>query len=143
LFPALCPAHAQSACDLLSRSDIQQVIGTAGEGGRSQVNTGVVSTCVFDFGGDGRIAVLVRHHARRDWILAQSGRMASQFRSVEGLGDRAYRLHLQAGAALCIYRGEDYLQVSALRTKGADRLAEELARRILSRLGNRPEGAGY
>jgi len=154
LAPAIGRARAESArltgaadraapvCRLLSRAEVERIIGAAVADGRPQLNTGVLTTCVFTVHGGGRISVLLRSDVQRNWIVEQTRSMAhgvqsGRFRSIAGLGDRAFLFGMrQSAAALCIFRGEYYLQITALTgdVASAYTAAEMVARRVLSRL---------
>ncbi|MGB7762489.1 MAG: hypothetical protein WBL61_21825, partial [Bryobacteraceae bacterium] len=105
-------------------------------------------SCLFTAGTGGTVSILLRRNASADWIAEQRRRMTGpgSFRRVSGVGDSAFVLdHLERGAALCVFLGEDYLQISVFRLGGASSVlpaAEELARQALSWILNESELAG-
>jgi hypothetical protein len=137
------PTHAGSrpaACSLLSAAEVVHAVGVPVGPARTRVNSERVTSCVFAADGGGTVSVLLRRNASADWRAEQRRRMTSagSFRPVSGMGDSAFLLdNREQGAALCVFSGEYYLQISVFRLGGADTVlppAEELARRALSRL---------
>ena len=143
LFAITNPTHAESpptACDLLSPAEVDRALHVRVGPGSPRVNTELVTNCLFIAGRDGTISVLFRRNAAADWAAEQRRRMTGpgSFRPVSGVGDSAFVLDKrEQGAALCIFQGEYYLQISVFRLGGADTVlpaAEELARQALSQL---------
>ena len=138
--------NATGACSLLSREEVGQALGAPVGEGRALVSTGVVTSCSFPAKGGGSVPILLRRNAGRAWIAEQEYRMNKgvghgAFRPVAGLGERAFVLDMRwAGAALCVFRGEHYLQVSAFGIGDADAhaAAEKLAGMAMSRLESPP-----
>ena len=137
------PARAQfppTACSLLSPAEVEQVLHVPMGPGSPRVNAGNLTSCLFTARGGGKVSILLRRNASRNWIAEQRYRMsgASTFRPLGGLGDSAFVLDRRGqGAALCVFRGEYYLQISAFGTGGASDVlpaTEELARKALSRM---------
>jgi hypothetical protein len=133
------------ACDLLSQSDVQQVLQAQSDDGSPRVNAGILTSCTFRITGGGMVSILLRHDVARTWSASQRRRMttAENFRVLDGFGDSAFVLDLhQSGAALCAYRGNYYLQVSIIRLGVSDHVlpaTEELARRALANLDRSAE----
>ena len=72
--------------------------------------------------------------------MNQGGRHGA-FRPAAGLGERAFVFDMGgAGAAVCVFRGEHYLQVSAFRIGDADAYAtaEKLVGLAMGRLEPSP-----
>jgi hypothetical protein len=137
------PTHAETprtACDLLSPAEVEHALHVPVGLGSPRVNAELVTNCLFTAGRDGTVSILFRRNASADWVAEQRHRMTGQgsFRPVRGVGDSAFVLDKrEQGAALCVFLGEYYLQVSVFRLGGADVVrpaAVELARQALSRL---------
>jgi hypothetical protein len=137
------PTHAESpatACHLLSPAEVEHALHIPVGPGSPRVNTELVTNCLFTAGRDGAISILLRRNAAAGWTAEQRRRMtgAGSFRPVSGVGDSAFVLDKrEQGAALCVFLGGYYLQISVFRSGGADTVlpaVEELARQALSRL---------
>jgi hypothetical protein len=133
------------ACHLLSQAEVEQAVHFPSDNGSIRVNSGALTSCTFRAEGGGSVSVLLRRDAPRRWVAEQQRRMTagSNFRAIDGVGDSAFVLDLrQAGAALCVFRGDYYLEISVVRLGGANSVlpaTQELALKALSRL----EGQSY
>ena len=131
---------APTACRLLSAMEVENVVRVRVGQGSPRVNTERVSACFFEAGGIGTVSVLLRRNTSKDWIADQKRRMSGpgSFRPTGGLGDAAFVLDArEKGAAICVFQGGYYLQVSVFRLGGARAVqpaAEALARMALARL---------
>jgi len=105
-------------------------------------NIGTVTSCSFPIKDGGSITVLFRRNADRAWIAEQEQRMKmgaqyGSFRPVDGLGERAFVLDMHAaGAALCVFRADYYLQVSVFKAGDAATVlprVEKLVKAALAR----------
>lgn len=143
LLAIAAPAHAESpptACQLLFPAEVGRALHVSVGSGSPRVNSERLTGCRFAADGGGIVSILLRRNASAEWMAEQRQRMTSagSFRRVSGLGDSAFVLDgRERGAALCVFLGEDYLQISVFRLGGTDTVlpaAEELARRALSRL---------
>jgi len=137
------PTHAESpptACHLLSPAAVEHTLHVPVGFGSPRVNSELVNSCLFTANRGGTVSILLRRKASADWIAEQRYRMMSQgsFRPVSGVGDSAFVMdHREHGAALCVFLGDHYLQISVFRLGGADTVlpaAEELARQALTAL---------
>jgi hypothetical protein len=115
------PSAAPSACGLLSREAVEQVLGTSLGNARVGANNGDVTSCSFPIKGGGSISILLRRNANRAWIAEQEERMNlgdryGNFRPVAGLGEKTFVLDMRdAGAAVCVLGAASCLQVSVFR----------------------------
>jgi len=98
------------------------------------------SACRFALHGGGVIAVVVRRSERPGWSAEEISRMLShpqRFREILGIGDRSFLFDMmENGAALCIFRGDCYVQVSAFHIAQPSTLSPALvavARKVLRR----------
>jgi hypothetical protein len=134
-----------TACNLLSASDVQEVVQLQSDQGSTRINAGILTSCTFRIVGGGSVSVLLRHDDSGTWVVSQRRRMtgAPDIRPIDGMGGSAFVLDLHdSGAALCVYRGNYYLQVSVVRLGSSDRVlptVQELARRALANLGHSSE----
>ena len=137
------PPAAPNACSLLAREAVEQAFGASVGEARVGVNNGTVTSCSFPIKGGGSISILFRRNADRAWIAAQEKRMTMGVRygrihPVAGLGEQAFVLDLRhAGAALCVFRTDYYLQVSAFHAGAVATVLpgmEKLAKAALARL---------
>lgn len=135
------PVHAEfppTACGLLSAGEVEQALHVPVSNGSPRVNTEILTSCVFTDGRGGVVSILLRRNTSQDWTTEQRRRMSGSFRPFAGLGDSAFVLdRREQGAALCVFRGEYYLQISIFQVGSADAVlpaAEDLARKALSRL---------
>ena len=142
---AVLPAMAQpsDACSLLPRGVVESAVGTSVGPGRTGIDNRVASSCSFPIKGAGSVSVLVRRSTETGWIAAQQQRMnrgvqLGTYRSVDGLGEPAFVFDMQnSGAALCVFHGNSYLQVSifdAGRSLAVLPAVERLTRAALARL---------
>jgi hypothetical protein len=144
LLLAVCtPAHAQSsptACNLVSHAEVERALHVPVGFGSARVNSELVTSCLYAADRGGTVSIVLRHNPPAVWIAEQRQRMTSPggFRPVSGLGGSAFMLDArEQGAALCVFLGEYYLQISVFRLGGADTVipaAKELARRALMAL---------
>jgi hypothetical protein len=137
------PIGNAQPCGILAREAIEQAFGTALGEARARVDSETVSTCSFPIKSGGSVSILVRRNAGPAWIAEQEQRMNlgvryGSFRPVAGLGRQAFVLDMRdAGAALCVFRADFYLQVSVFHAGAAATAlprAEKLARAALARL---------
>jgi hypothetical protein len=133
-------ANAPAACALLSRTDIEEAMAAAVSPGQHRLTIASASACRFTLDGGGVIAVVVRRPARPGWTAEQIARMLSypqRFHEVSGIGDRSFLFDMtEKGAALCIFRADYYIQVSAFRVAQSSTLPPALAalaRKVLAR----------
>ena len=139
---------APGACSLLAKEAVEQALGTSVGEARMGANNGTVTSCSFPIKGGGSISVLFRRNAERAWIAEQEQRMNrgvryGSFRPVDGLGEQAFVLDLRAaGAALCVFRTDYYLQVSVFKAGDAAAVLpgmEKLVKAALARVRYAPE----
>jgi hypothetical protein len=108
---------APCACELLSQTDIERAIATVVNTAERRLAVESASDCRFTLRGGGMISVLVRRPARPGWSTEQVARMTSspqRFHEIAGIGDRAFVFDMtEKGSALCVFRGDYYVQVSA------------------------------
>jgi len=127
------------ACALLSDSEVERVLHAPASGGRPRVDAGSLISCDYTAAG-GSVSILLRRHASKHWIAEQKRRMsaASSFRSVQGVGDSAFVLDMrQAGAALCIFHQDHYLEVSVTHIGASESVlsaTKDLAKIVLGKL---------
>lgn len=109
--------NTPDACTLLSQAEIEQTVGVAINSGERRLTIESASACRFTIKGGGLITVVVRRPSRPGWIKEQITRMVSypqRFHEVNGIGDRSFLFDItQTSAALCIFRADHYIQVSA------------------------------
>ena len=125
------------ACQLVSQLEVERTLQMPAVKGDARINADTLTACIFRAEQGRSVSILVRRRASREWVAEQQRRMSgsAQFHAVSGLGDSAYRLNLPRAAALCVFRGDDYLEVYV--RAGEARVpvaAEELARTVLSRM---------
>jgi hypothetical protein len=132
--------NAPSACTLLSQADVEQAVGAAINSGEHRLAIESASACRFTIEGGGLIVVVVRRPSRPDWTSEQIARMASypqRFHEVNGIGDRSFLFDMtEKAAALCIFRADHYIQVSAFGVAQPSKLLPALValgEKILSR----------
>jgi hypothetical protein len=134
-------AEPLSACALVTKAEIKEVIGTAIGDGRP-MKDGTTDICAFTTpkGDDVRIFV-TRSSTKRDLSKAvdqaRKAMPTATVREVPGLGDKALLVDLPAqGTLLSVYRAGDTLVVSVLEAGDgakADAAAEKIARKAFSR----------
>lgn len=136
------PSTTQPYCPL-SRDAVEQAFGASIGEARVGVHNRTVTTCSFPIEGGGSLSILLRRNAGRAWIAEQEQRMNGsvrhgRFYPVAGLGGEAFMLDMRAaGAVLCVFRGNDYVQVSVFKAGAAATVfpgAEKVARATLTRL---------
>ncbi len=133
------------ACSVVSRPEVEDVLGAHVGDGRPQVATDALTVCSYAAESGGNISLLLRRHAGRDWSAEQARRMSqsAKFRAVAGLGQQAFVFDLgRPGLALCVFYRDYYLQVSTFGAGEGIRLypvAERLARIALQRLEPPPD----
>ena len=134
-------AEPLSACALITKAEIKEVIGTAiGDG--TPMKDGNMNVCAFTTpkGDDVRIFV-TRSSTKRDLSNAlgeaRKAMPTATVREVSGLGDKALLVDLPAqGTLLSVYRAGDTLVVSVLEAGDgakADAAAEQIARKAFKR----------
>jgi hypothetical protein len=135
---------ALSACDVLSKAEVELALGRSVSDGRALVRKEDVGVCSFATPGGSRMLVLLRRRAGRDWTASQVLRMknAGSFRPVASLGDQAFLLNTgQRTTALCVFYRDFYLEISISRVReGAHsyELLDGLCRRVVRRLEATP-----
>ena len=144
-FAAGSQAQAWNACALLSNLEIKAILDVPVGAGVVRLDGGSVTGCRFAGKNGAAVTVLVRRCTRRGWAEEQAARMKrgageGNYREVPGVGERAFLLDLhQAGAALCVFDGGRYVQISAVRMGDSSRVSpgiEKLARKVLERMWN-------
>jgi hypothetical protein len=136
--------YSPTACQLLSPAEVEHALHVPVGAGSPRVNSELVTSCLFTADGGGTISILLRRNPPADWIAEQRQRMTNSgsFRPVSGVGGSAFGLDSrEQGAALCVFLGEYYLQISVFRLGNAGTVlpvAEELARQARSRLRMSP-----
>ena len=143
LLAVMSGAKAESpltTCPLASAVEAARAFeGVIGNDAR-RVSSEAMTICVFKGDKGGAVTVLVRHNLSKHWLADQQNRMrhSTNSRGMEGVGDAAFVLDRhQEGAVLCVFRGEDYVQVSAFGLGAADAVspaAKQLAQTLVSRL---------
>lgn len=139
------PGKGADACTLVAKAEIEQALGVKlQEGTRKPAmqNPGVLSSCDYDSGGGGQVAVLIRQNPTKYVAGSEKAEFEKQGmkpRYVTGLGTTAAFIDMFGmGTGLFVFRGDyDYIQVSAMMT-GIDAKAlparlEKLARLVLER----------
>lgn len=130
------------ACSVLSKHEVQRALGVRVNDGQPRVKNGNVTGCWFP-ARHGEVLLLVRRNAPQVWVDDQVQRMngpgkSSRFRTVAGLGKRAYRLDIgKSGTVLCVFGGQHYVQVAVLRAVDAEaalQAATQMVRTVLPRL---------
>jgi uncharacterized membrane protein len=141
--PATAPAGDSNACALLSGLDVEKAVGVPVKDGLPRLRIGSLTSCRFATERGGEVGILVRSLPGADWLSAQEGRMnrgvrIGSYREVTGIGDRSFLYDMRsAGAVLCIFGAEYYLQISLLRTAENSRtpaVLRKLATTALQRL---------
>lgn len=134
---------APSACSLLAREAVEQAFETSLGEARVGANNETVTSCLFPIKGGGSLSILFRRNAGRAWIAEQEQRMDmgvryGSYHPVAGLGGQAFVLDMRdAGAALCVFRADYYLQVSVFNAGAAAKVfprVKKLAEAALARL---------
>ena len=132
---------APAACDLLSRPEIERIVSAGLSQGEPRVQAGAATMCRFTGKRGGVVTILIRRIPGEDWVSRQIERMSRNwptFREVPGIGDRSFLYDMkEAGAALCAFRGDYYIQVSVFRMGEASAVlpaTEELAKRALAHI---------
>ena len=135
------PSMTWTACTLLSRPELEEIVTvplTDGEAGGK-----VATACLFGAKSGGRVVVVLHAIPTSAWSSEQVERMEQgaregSYREVPELGDRSFLFDMGArGAAICVFRGDYYLQISVFGLGAAPKLApavERLARRAVVRL---------
>jgi hypothetical protein len=151
LTPAMASAQAKApgkdadACTVVSKVEIEQVLGLKLKDGAKKPNMqnpGVLSTCDYALDGGGEVSVLIRQNARKyvpGTEKAEFEKQGMKLRYITGLGTTAAFIDMFGmGTGLIVFRGDyDYVQLSAMST-GVDAKAlpdrlEKLARLVLER----------
>jgi hypothetical protein len=122
---------APGACGLVSPTDIKEAIAAVVKSAERRLAIESASDCRFTLQGGGMITVLVRRPARSGWSAEQIARMLSypqRFYEIAGIGDRAFVFDMmEKGMALCVFRGDYYIQVSAFGVAKSSTLPPALA----------------
>ena len=143
LAAAISSGQASTPCALLLRSDVAEAVGIPVTEGVTRIADRDVTSCSFAGERGGRVAILVRRVPARDWVSEQVARMTrgvqlGTYRELPGIEDRSFLYNLRsAGAVLCVFGPDYYLQISLLRMGEDSRLPailEKLARSALKRL---------
>ena len=118
LAAAISYGQGSTACALLLRSDVVEAVGVPVAEGVTQIVDRDVTSCSFAGERGGQVAILVRRVPARDWVSEQVARMTravqlGSYREVPGIGHRSFLYYLPgAGAVLCVFGLDYYLQVS-------------------------------
>ena len=116
------------ACGLLRGGEVRSA--------ERRAMTGGSSVCRYGVGDGGILTVVVRRVPAR-WAAEQIERMAKnpeRYREAE-LGDRSFLFDMgEAGAALCIFQGEYYVQLSVFRMGRASSVRPVLERLAVTAL---------
>lgn len=141
LLSTVAPAEfSPTACHLLTSVEVDKALHVPVDHGNPRVNTEFVSVCSFPSGRSGTVSILIRRNASKEWIAEQRQRMKGpgSFRPVSVVGDSAFVLDRRKdGAAMCVFHGAYYLQVSVFRLGDGQSVlpaVEVLVRKALSRL---------
>lgn len=119
-----------TACALLSRSEVEEAASARLSEGQSRTQTGTTTTCWFNGKNSAIVALLIRRVPQGKWMSEQMERMHRSnpaFREMPGIGDRSFLHDMgKTGAALCIFRGQYYLQISVFRMGESSEVAPVL-----------------
>jgi hypothetical protein len=130
-----------TACELVTAGEVSRTLHVGVGHGRLRIHSRHMSSCSFPIRKGGSVAILLHRGASKEWVSWRRDTVSSRatFRPVNGIADPAFVLDRHNdGAALYVFSGEFYLQISVSRPGGADTAvaaAEELTRDALWRLG--------
>lgn len=140
--PRAVPLKSLSACEAVTRGEVEQALGVAVGKGREET-AGRESSCDYAAGG-GQVTVMVQRLAAKldlpyEMKALEAAVPEGRVREAPGLAARAFYLDIPgAGTQLHVLRGERlYLMVSILGFGEAGEVsaaAETLARRALGRV---------
>lgn len=116
---ALDRQTAPAACALLSRPEIEGIVNAGLSQGEPRVQAGAATMCRFTGKRGGVVTILIRRIPGEDWVSRQIERMSRSwptFREAPGIGERSFLYDMkEAGAVLCVFRGDYYIQISLVR----------------------------
>ncbi len=137
------PAKAPTACTVVTKAELEQVLGRPVSGGAEHLASAAQSTCDYA-SGDGEITIALVHSGDKldaDEEMKELKKILPKgaVREASGIGVRAFFLDIpHAGAQLHVLRGEhDYLMISVLGLGGPAEVssaAVQIARKALDRL---------
>ena len=133
-------AKPLSACALVTKAEIEEVIGTA-IGNGMPMKDGTMDVCAFTTPKGDKVSIFVsRSPDKRDLSKAvdqaREAMPTAKVREVPGLGDKALLVDLPNRTLLSVYRAGDTLVVSVAEAGDgakADAVAEKIARKAFKR----------
>lgn len=141
-------SSAWTPCTLLAKPELEAAFAASLRDGAPRGTIENPFACLFRGGEDARVVVVIRTVPNTAWSSAQIQRMqpathGGGFHTVDGIGRPSFLLDLgAAGAALCVFDHDYYLQISAFGLGTAAQVApaiESLARSAVKRLRMPPK----
>lgn len=136
------PSTTWTACTLFSKLELEEIVAVPLKDGEARGNRDTGSACFFGGKSGGRVVVLLRRVPNAAWSSEQVQRMEAaalqgSYHDVPGIGDRSFLFDMHAaGAAMCIFRGDFYLEISVLGLEAvanASSAVERLASKAVTR----------
>jgi hypothetical protein len=138
------PGNGADACTLVSRAEIEEVMGikfNAGEKASNLQKKGILSTCDYSTAEGGQFSILIRQTTVKyvpGSEKAEVERSGMKLRYTQGLGSTAFFADMaDMGTGLKIFRGDyDFIQITVMGVGSSEKISpnvEKLARILLDR----------